>query len=397
MDIQFACIQCGQQLIIDQSGSGLQVTCPHCQATVTVPMVTSTEPNDLPTIDFPPATPPDEPVRHHTGIRLKHPPPPPQPTPGPDELRFLTERPMAMPESIAEPGPDDEQFQCMNPACGARWFRSHLKPQEFGGRVVYLCPGCRLVLTPVRDAESFNFWGAVPGAFRFPFVGNGPWILGTGTIFFTFLAIGCRVPLFGLIIFFMMYGMLGMFLFDVVRTAAQEHNPELDWPDFGDIGGVVMEGLRFIGASLTVFGPAILCLFMAGISFWGPPTSLGNIGIHTGVWAVAAVLFFLGGIVYYPMAMLSVAMLDTIMGVNPVLVVRGIVRAPLQYACVWALLTMLLFARMGIAFGVSHIPSLVVSLAVFLPIRFVGFYGLIVSAHLLGLLYRARGQKFGWL
>jgi hypothetical protein len=299
---------------------------------------------------------------------------------------------------VAEPGDDEEQFQCLNPECGARWYRSHLKQKEFEGHLVFLCPSCHMVLTPVSDMETFNFWGAVPGAFRFPFRGNGPWILVSGTLFFTFMDVGrYMVCLVWPFVTLLLYGMLGMFLFDVVRTAAQEREPELGWPDFGNIGDVVLEGLRFIGASLVVFGPSILSIFMAGLNFWGPPTSLGNISPEAGGWAVVAVLFFLGGILYYPMAMLAVAMLDTIMGVNPVLVFRGIARAPLQYACVCALLAMLFAARMAIGFGMNFIPSWEARLLVFLPIRFVGFYGLIVSAQLLGLLYRARGERFGWL
>jgi DNA-directed RNA polymerase subunit RPC12/RpoP len=37
MDITFACESCGQQIIVDESGAGLQVPCPRCGKEITIP------------------------------------------------------------------------------------------------------------------------------------------------------------------------------------------------------------------------------------------------------------------------------------------------------------------------------------------------------------------------
>jgi hypothetical protein len=381
MDIQFQCPHCHQQLVIDASGAGLQLPCPHCQQPITMP-----DASDEAT----------EPVRH-TSLRLRHlaPQPTAEPT-HPPPLPALS-HPHAPPRMDGEPSADEEVFECLNPECGATWFRSHLTEREYRGSLVYLCPRCHLALKPVGDSATFNFWGAVPGAFAFPFHSRGGFILGTGTLFFAVIDLGrWAVCLLWPLVTLMFYGMLGMFLVDVIRNAAQERNPELDWPDFGDMGEIVVEGLRVIGTFLVVIAPSIICFALAGFYLLGPPVTLGNIGITTGLWAVAGVGFMVAALLYYPMAALSVAMLDTIMGINPVLVLRGIFKAPLEYGCVIALLAILLVSRMTIGIGVGYLPSEWLKWAALLPARLVGFYGLIVSAHLLGLLFRARGDKFGW-
>jgi phage FluMu protein Com len=381
MDITFQCPHCNQQLVIDASGAGLQVPCPHCQQPVTVPETDKPE---------------GEPVRH-TGIRLRQPLPSPSTEPAtPYPLPALS-HPHAPPHMGGEPTADEEVFECLNPECGATWFRSHLSEREYRGTLVYLCPRCHLALKPVGDAATFNFWGAVPGAFVFPFRGRGGYVLVMGTLFFAALDLGrWLVCLLWPLVTLMFYGMLGMLLVDVIRTAAQERDPELDWPDFGDMGSVVVEGLRFIATFVVVIGPAVLSFIMAGVNLLGPPTTVANISIATGVWAVAGVVFLAGAFLYYPMAVLSVSMLDTIMGVNPVLVLRGIFKAPLEYGCVIALLAILLACRVTIGVGIDYLPSQGLQWAALLPARCIGFYGLIVSAHLLGLLFRARGDKFGW-
>jgi predicted RNA-binding Zn-ribbon protein involved in translation (DUF1610 family)/tetratricopeptide (TPR) repeat protein len=41
MDINFSCAKCGQRLVVDQTGAGLQVPCPKCGENITVPRSTS--------------------------------------------------------------------------------------------------------------------------------------------------------------------------------------------------------------------------------------------------------------------------------------------------------------------------------------------------------------------
>jgi predicted Zn finger-like uncharacterized protein len=37
MDIHFSCPNCGQSIVVDEAGAGMEVPCPNCQQTLVVP------------------------------------------------------------------------------------------------------------------------------------------------------------------------------------------------------------------------------------------------------------------------------------------------------------------------------------------------------------------------
>ena len=57
MDVTFVCEKCGQRIEIDEAGAGLQVQCPKCGQSLTVPVI-GRVPNPAPPLDSVPPTPP---------------------------------------------------------------------------------------------------------------------------------------------------------------------------------------------------------------------------------------------------------------------------------------------------------------------------------------------------
>src|SRR5207249_11407052 len=89
---------------------------------------------------------------------------------------------------------------------------------------------------------------------------------------------------------------------------------------------ILLPCLQLIGLTLICFGPAIV---VAWITFSKEESSLGP----------ALISAFLLGCVYFPMAFLAVAMLDSVLAANPIQVIPSILKVPLEY-----LVTMLLLA-----------------------------------------------------
>ncbi len=338
MDIRFACSRCGQHIAIDEAGAGLQIECPGCRSQVIVP-----EPA--------PATP-LSPIQ--TRIRSVPPPLPAGPAHG-------------------------DQYQCNNPACGAILWESQLATVRVGAKSMQVCPKCRLGVTKITEGRSF--WAMVPGAFVYPLRGNGAWILVLGTpvlLANDFLG-------FGLLLVFvklMLLGLIGSVLIHVIWCTADDETSKLEWPDFGDRFEMLTVGLQMVGSVLLVFAPVIVCLWMM---IRGNPA-----------WALAAAGCGLFGLAYYPMAFLAFAMFDSLNGINPLIVVPAILKLPLQYLVILVLIGVMAGARFGFGMLSSGL-TIGWQLACLLPLELVAFYSLIVSARLLGLLYRANSARLGWL
>lgn len=56
MDVTFSCINCGQRIEVDEAGAGLEVQCPQCGQSLTVPVIGGV-PNPAPPLVSLPRTP----------------------------------------------------------------------------------------------------------------------------------------------------------------------------------------------------------------------------------------------------------------------------------------------------------------------------------------------------
>ena len=181
----------------------------------------------------------------------------------------------------------------------------------------------------------------------------------------------------------MYYGYIYSYLQNVIHTTAHgdEHEPSL--PDISDIGEDL--GAPFVQLMLTVilcFGPTIAAVV------WLYFFEGGQLG------AIGALAAGLAGCFYFPMAFLTVAMFDSVGGINPIVVIPAIFKVPLQYLVAFLLMTA------GVAvyiFGLRGLPSLIP--IPFLPTLIGGFiflYLLTVMSRILGLLYYLNRHKLGW-
>src|SRR5579871_257052 len=271
MDIHFDCPHCTQPVQIDDSASGMQVECPNCQGAMLVPALIVQSPV------LPEATVPT------------HQSPPT--------------------ESASE-----TQYVCTNPSCATFLTESELVPLEFRGKTAHVCPKCRRGVRKLSQPGSF--WADVPKAFAYPLQGSGPWILIAGTPFlllYDMLGFGLFTGIAKLVLL----GVFGMLLQNVIRISSDEDGGTMEWPDTADKSEFITAGLQIVAVLLAVFAPAIACIVSSVFGF-------GQEYISSGVALILGVAFAIAGFVYFPMALLALAMFDTINVASPLVVIPAI-------------------------------------------------------------------------
>jgi hypothetical protein len=145
---------------------------------------------------------------------------------------------------------------------------------------------------------------------------------------------------------------------------------------------------------LACFSPALVVLVATAAS--GQPDL-----------AVAAIPLFVLGSIYLPMGFLAVAILDTLKALNPLVIVPSILRVPLAYLVTLVLLASVYGIRFGgdlvIAwafqegFSTKSMATLFLMLVVKVFWSVAGFYLLVVTLRILGLLYLTKKATLGWL
>ena len=126
---------------------------------------------------------------------------------------------------------------------------------------------------------------------------------------------------------------------------------------------------------------------------WDWLTSPGTAAGPDPVKGIAILLMLLAGAIYFPMALLAVAMFDSLAAVNPLLVIPAMRKAPMEYLVVVfvssGIMVVLLVKKFLTPFiPIPLLPSLVSS--------GLSFYLFMVQVRLLGILYHARRRELGW-
>ena len=151
---------------------------------------------------------------------------------------------------------------------------------------------------------------------------------------------------------------------------------------------------RLLGVVLVSFGPALGLMWYA----------IANEQPAAGIAMIPAVAY---GCLYFPMAFLAVAMLDSIAAVNPLLVVPSILKAPLEYLVAVVLLGFVYGVRwlgdwvVDTVFARSLLSESMVEFILMVVVRslwaFLALYLLTAGIRVLGLLYVDKREEFGWL
>lgn len=254
------------------------------------------------------------------------------------------------------------------------------------------CRQCGNEVIPVQmqitRPVTTGFFKRLPGAFIYPFRGSGLLVLIVSTLLFAGLEyMGSGFSLFLTIA---AIGYLFAYMQNIIHATANQEEEMPELPGFDDVFGSCF---RLLGAVVMSFGPAIA---LALYAFFQEASSAAIAMIPALVW----------GCLYFPMALLAVAMKDSVAAANPLVVVPTIFKVPLEY-----LITVIV---MGVVFGFRMLGGMVITvmaggtystrsmnvLLITLGARafwsFVTVYLLSVNMRILGLLYLTKKDRFGW-
>lgn len=286
-----------------------------------------------------------------------------------------------------------------HPRTVARWVctRCHkaycdLCVSERPGAAHKYCRSCGTLAAPLEVSfagrQERTFFRQIPGAFAYPFLGNGALVLVCATVLFAaldFLSFG----IFGLLTKMIALGYLFSYMQAIIQSTAagDEAVPEMPGMDelFSGCG-------RLLGTILMSFWPALLLAYFA----------IAQEQPMAGIALIPAIIF--GGL-YMPMAFLAVAMKDNVMASNPLIVIPSILRVPLEYA-VTAILAVGLFGVrwmgdavigiMGGIFAAKTVGALLGAMGARAVWALVSVYLLTVTMRILGLLYLTKRERLGW-
>ena len=240
--------------------------------------------------------------------------------------------------------------------------------------------------TCARPTAPATFTQRLPTAFTYPFRRDGLILLLGGMLFFGLLSFLLRwAILLGLIIAGFYAGYLFACMQKIIVTSAQGDEELPPWPDLTDFHQDIAVPLFQIGSTTLLClapGPVLMLLSRVG-------TPAADLGLF---W-LSVVLTVLGAL-YYPMALLAVAMADSLAGMSPMLVIPSILKVPGQYLVACGVLGLLVVGehvtRAGLA-RLAPIPLLPGALRGFLSL-----YCLAVEMRILGLLYHTNRKRLSW-
>ncbi|MBI3874841.1 MAG: hypothetical protein HY300_02525, partial [Verrucomicrobia bacterium] len=227
--------------------------------------------------------------------------------------------------------------------------------------------------------ESMTFRARLPGVFKYPFSKGGALLLIVGTILYLFLDFAA---MFSWKLAILAGGYLFAYMQKIVCASAfgEEHLP--DWPEFGEWWEDIAR-------------PFFMLVWTFVVSF-GPAFGYMIYNVASDSEMMLAVLFplFALGFLYFPMALLAVAMSNSFLAVNPLVVLPAITRLNLEYVAATAVFFGLVLARylcetlLHRFVPVPILPTLVSG--------FLALYFLSAEMRLLGLMYYANRERLGW-
>lgn len=232
--------------------------------------------------------------------------------------------------------------------------------------------------------QHANFFSSIPGAFAYPFKPKSLWFLVAGTVFFALVDF---LGTYSIYLRAVYIGYTFAYLQRLIHMASQGSDEAAGWPDISAFwDDIMIPFFQTMGLFLVCFGPAI------GIGIW-VGFDLGNTAnvVPWKLWLLGVSV--LGGAVYYPMALLAVAMFDGIVSANPLVVIPAMIRVPLEYLVVLAITGFIFVVQIAGKYLEDFIP---VPVLPDLLIAGIGLYFLTVQGRLLGLMYYAKRDNLGW-
>jgi len=290
--------------------------------------------------------------------------------------------------------------------CGAGWCSRCVKRIGLSRRAVEICARCQGRCVPVDTWIARQAGGAAvrpareawsqtaAEAWRFPLRDRGWVVLVTGGLLFGVLdaaamLVGALTLGFGAFLFvgaeFVLFGYVARFWMETIRTSANDLDAPLDWPD-PELGSGLVSLIR---SALVVYVTPLALLLPAMLARWFAPLAWRD-----------AVAFALAGVALFflPMAYITVAMYDSLAGLNPIFLIVSIGRVLGAYAG----LVLYGGAVAAAIYGLRHAIDLLAAWGLAATVlgtlagAVLSLYLLSVTARLLGRFYHEHAARLNW-
>jgi hypothetical protein len=276
--------------------------------------------------------------------------------------------------------------------CGKNLCLQCTREQNIGMAVVQFCLKCggqcknlkELAKESARAASiPKNFPTAIANAFKYPLRGNGLILLVIGTIIYASLDaflhsqtgfLNFYKLIAKLIGFVVGYGYLFAYMQRIVTSSAIGEDEPPEWPEITDL-------------SSDIYRPFFQLFFTMLVAYFPAGVTLYCFGRPAGDYVN------LVGDIYFPMALLAVAMSDSYSGLNPIFVFSSILKIPKHYAIVAALFIGLQWLDTYIKGFVLEIPLFMVPILIYWLIY---LFLLMATMRILGLMYLLNRRALGW-
>jgi pSer/pThr/pTyr-binding forkhead associated (FHA) protein len=324
------------------------------------------------------------------------------PAPEPSLVATATDAPpmpptLDAPQSMGITGTRYCKFHPKAPArflcnkCNRTFCELCVTSRNVGPKVIKTCRSCGVECVSVQFQRpaAKSFYSTLAGAFVYPFKGAGIIILVCATVALAAMDFIVHFGIFGWLMAGSIYGFLFLFMQNIIHTTTSDEEEDIGFPDPSSLGGAAFQlGMTILASFWLYIGLTI--------------ARLSDVDIP--VEAIFASVI-LGG-VYFPMAFLAVAMKDSVMAANPLVVVPAMMKVPVQYGITVVLLLIVFGIRkVGIILSgaaghqmmfTKDMSVLFVAMSIKAALGLISVYLLTVTMRILGLFYNASKDKLGW-
>jgi len=256
------------------------------------------------------------------------------------------------------------------------------------------CRHCGTECVPVqvqlqRPTGPKGFFARFPGAFIYPFRGSGLLMLLVSAVVVSF-AEGLTGAWMSIPIMIAAYGYIFSFLQNIIHATANEEEEMPGLPGFDDVFG---GAFRLAVTVVICFGAPVTFFVLKFFDVYDAPANL----------LIATMVL---GCLYFPMAFLAVAMKDTALAANPLVVIPAILKVPLGYLVTCMVVIGVYLVRLlgdalaggaqSVGYHTRDMSVMFLTFGVRAVWSLVRVYLLTVSMRTLGLLYVTNKHKFGW-
>lgn len=283
------------------------------------------------------------------------------------------------------PSPAMERPGCANhsgqpgdwacPRCRTAYCNSCMERKIVGSAEFLLCPACHSQCESLASPPPpRSFYAKLPGSFLYPVKGWALASLVTGALMLFFTELAARFSFRAWLVALAVMGYLATYLIKIANKSGDGDDVLPHWPSLSD--GLVGTFFLFLVTTVLCFLP--VAGYVAAMVWLDAPLKFLILPIYAACFV-------------YPMAILRVAMFQSLSALHPVATLQSIFQAPTPYVVACILFSFILYAKaaLGLVFlGVPWVGGLLESI--------VSFYFVIVQMRVLGLVYWAYEKRLGW-